>query len=159
MSTSDRSLRQGHRLIQLGMVMFLFSLLVGLAVSRFGRGVAIFAVPRLGLAAHLIGLMQGTFLVVAGSLWPKLKLSRATSRIAIWLLVYGFFAAWIVNLLAGVWGAGGAMLPNAAGQAQGTALQEGAIAIGLRTAAVSQIAALIMILWGLRGFSEADSGG
>ena len=158
MNTSDWSLRQGHRLVQLGMLVFLFALFVGLGVSISGHGLPIFAVPRLGLSAHLIGLMQGTFLIATGALWPKLQLTRATSLVGFWLVVYGFFAAWAINVLAAVWGAGSGMLPNAAGQAHGSALQEGVIAIGLRTAAVSQIAALILILWGLRTFAKDNSG-
>lgn len=143
MDTSDWSSRQGHRLLQLGMLVFLIALLVGLAVSQF-------AVPRLGLSAHLIGIMQGLFLMVSGLLWPKLQLTRAMARAAFWLAVYGCFAAWTANVLAGVWGAGNSMLPIAAGAARGSTLQEGIIAIGLRTAAVSLISAAMLILWGLR---------
>ena len=53
-------------------------------------------------------------------------------------------------MLAAVWGAGSSMLPIAAGPARGSALQEGIIAVGLRTAAVSLIAAATLVLWGLR---------
>lgn len=143
MNTSGLSLRQGSRLLQLGILLFLFALLVGLVVPHF-------AVPRLGLSAHLLGIMQGLFLMVAGMLWPKLKLTSAMSRVGFWLAVYGCFAAWTANVLAGVWGAGNSMLPIAAGQARGNMLQEGIIAIGLRTAAASLIAVSILILWGLR---------
>jgi hydroxylaminobenzene mutase len=125
------------------MLVFLIALLVGLAVPQF-------AVPRLGLSAHLIGIMQGLFLMVSGLLWPKLQLTRAMARAAFWLAVYGCFAAWTANVLAGVWGAGNSMLPIAAGAARGSTLQEGIIAIGLRTAAVSLISAAMLILWGLR---------
>lgn len=38
----------------------------------------------------------------------------------------------------------------------GSTLQEGIIAIGLRTGAVSQIAALLPILWDLRGFAGKE---
>lgn len=153
MNNSDWLFHQGRRLVQLGVLLFFFGLLVGLAASNFGGAVTLFAVPRLGLSAHLIALMQGSFLVILGLLWPKLNLNRAVSRIAFWLVVYGFLAGWLANVLAGVWGAGSAMLPNAAGQAHGSTLQEGIIAIGLRTAAVSQIAALLLVLWGLREFA------
>ena len=156
MNNSNWLVLQGRRLVQLGMLLFFFGLLIGLAASNFGGAIHIFALPRAGLSAHLIALMQGTFLVVMGLLWPKLDLTRAASRIAFWLIIYGFLAAWIANVLAGVWGAGGAMLPNAAGQAHGSTLQEGNIAIGLRTGAVSQIAALLLILWGLRGFAGKE---
>lgn len=149
MDTADWSLRQGHRLLQLGILLFLFALLVGLAVPRF-------AVPRLGLSAHLLGIMQGLFLMVIGLLWPRLKLTPAMSRVGFWLALYGCFAAWTANVLAGVWGAGNSMLPIAAGQARGSALQEGIITVGLRTAAVSLIAVAILILWGLRNNEKRD---
>jgi len=147
MDTSDRASRQGHHLLQGGILLFLFALLVGLVIPKF-------AVPRLGLSVHLLGIMQGTFLAVLGLLWSKLKFTRRISWVGFWLVLYGFFAAWIANVLAGVWGAGSSMLPMAAGQAQGSSLQEEIITIGLRTAAGSQITALLLILWGLRGFSE-----
>lgn len=95
--------------------------------------------------------MQGTFLLVAGSLWPKLKLTRAVSRAGSYLAVYGCVAAWTANLLGAVWGAGNSMLPIAAGQARGNVVQERIIAAGLVTAAVSLIAMAMIILWGLRG--------
>ena len=48
-------------------------------------------------------------------------------------------------------------MPMAAGQARGSALQEGIIAVGLRTAAASQIIALLLISWGLRAGVEKHS--
>ena len=80
------------------------------------------------------------------------RLTHATSRVGFWLAVYGCFAAWTANVLAGVWGAGNSMLPMAAGQARGSALQEAIIVTGLRTAAVSLIVVAVLILWGLRAF-------
>lgn len=145
MDTSKLSLRQAHRLFQVGILLFLLAALVGLAVPHF-------AVPRLGLSAHLLGILQGIFLVVIGLLWPKLRLSSAIFRLVYWLLIYGCFAALTANVLAGVWGAGNSMLPIAAGSAHGSLLQEGIITISLRSAAVALVTALILILWGLRVF-------
>jgi hypothetical protein len=45
--TVSVTVRQGHRLLQVGMFLFLAALLVGLAVPSF-------AVPRLGLSSHLL---------------------------------------------------------------------------------------------------------
>jgi len=144
LARQDSRAQDGHHLLRVGIVLFLFALLVGLGVPRF-------AVPRLGLSTHLLGLMQGTFLLVAGSLWPKLTLTRAVSRAGSYLAAYGCIAAWTANLLAALWGAGNSMLPIAAGQARGNVVQERIIAAGLVTAAVSLIAMAIIILWGLRG--------
>jgi hydroxylaminobenzene mutase len=139
----------GQRLLRVGIALFLVALLVGLVVPRF-------AVPRLGLSTHLLGLMQGTFLLVAGSLWPKLRLTRAVSRAGSYLAAYGCIAAWTANLLGALWGAGNSMLPIAAGQARGSVGQERIIAAGLVTAAVSLIAMAMIMLWGLRG-SKPDA--
>src|SRR5436309_1795453 len=132
MSTTDVSpevttalARHGRRLLQIGAFLFLLALLTGLIVQKF-------AVPRLGLSAHLLGLMQGLFLMVTGLIWPKLIFTGKVSRIALCLVVYGCFAAWAANLLAGYWGAGNSLLPIAAGTARGSTVQETIIVVGLR---------------------------
>lgn len=144
MTPPDSKARQGHRLLQVGMLFFLGALLIGLAVPRF-------TVPRLGLSAHLLGLMQGLFLTVTGLLWPRLKLVPAAARLGSWLAVYGCLAPLPATLLASTWGAGNTMLPLTAGQAHGSPLQEGAITVLLRSGGASLIAVAIVILWGLRG--------
>ena len=73
MDSLDGSSRQGHRLLQLGMLLFLFALIVGLVMPAL-------AVPRLGLSTHLLGIMQGIFLMVLGVLWPRLRLTRVMGR-------------------------------------------------------------------------------
>lgn len=134
----------GHRLIQLGVSLFLIGLLVGLAVP-------VFAVPRLALSVHLLGLMQGIFLSVVGILWSRLKLPRGALIAAFWLLAYGCVAAWTSNLLGALWGAGNSIVPIAAGAARGSALQEMVITIGLRSGGLALIVGTALLLWGLRG--------
>jgi len=131
-------------MLQLGVLLFLLGLLVGSVVPAL-------AVPRLGLSAHLLGVTEGTFLIVIGLLWPRLNLGPRTSRVGFWLAVYGCFAVWAPAVLGGVWGAGNVMMPIAAGQARGTAVQEGIIMAGLVTGAVAMVAVCVLILWGLRG--------
>jgi hydroxylaminobenzene mutase len=134
----------GHRLIQFGVSLFLIGLLIGLAVPFF-------AVPRLALSVHLLGLMQGLFLSVVGILWPRLKFTRAIETGAFWLLVYGCIAAWTSNLLGAIWGAGNSIVPIAAGAARGSEIQEMIIVIGLRSGGLALIAGTVLLLWGLRG--------
>jgi hydroxylaminobenzene mutase len=143
MGMSDAT-RQGHRLLQVGVSLFLYALLLGLIVPQF-------AVPRLALSAHLLAIMQGLFLMAVGSFWPRLRLAPGASRAAFWLLVYGCLATGAANLLGAAWAAGNTMLPIAAGAAHGSALQEGIIGAGLRTGGVALIASTLLILWGLRG--------
>jgi hydroxylaminobenzene mutase len=140
---AGEQMRQGHRLIQVGVSLFLIALLTGLVVHKM-------PLPRLALSAHLLGIMQGTFLAIVGLLWPRLKLGRMSSKVTFVLIVYGCLAAWFANFLGAIWVAGGAMVPFAAGDARGSALQESIIKVGLRTAAASLILALLFLLWGLR---------
>ncbi len=135
--------RDAHRLLQAGGLLFLLGLLVGFAVPRV-------VVPRLGLSTHLLGMMQGTFLLVAGLLWPKLSLSRSTSRIGHVVAIYGCLAPWTANLLGALWGAGNTMLPMAAEGARGSSLQEGTIRVLLVSGALCLVSMAILILWGLR---------
>ena len=148
MDTLNWRMRQAHRLLQLGILLFLLGLLVGIAVPRF-------AVPRLALSVHLLGLMQGLFLLILGLLWPRLKFMPRLSTIAFWLAVYGCLGAWTANLLGAIWGAGNTIVPIAAGSARGSDLQEGIINVLLRTAAVSLIATAVLVFWGLRGKPDA----
>jgi (hydroxyamino)benzene mutase len=143
MDTSTFAARQAHRLIQIGFSFFLLAALIGLVVPRF-------AVPRVALSAHLIGILQGIFFIAVGTAWNRMALSTAMSRTAFWLLIYGGMAALASDLLAGVWGAGNSILPMAAGTAHGTTFQEAVINIGFRSAGASIIVALVLILWGLR---------
>src|SRR3954452_7243456 len=139
----DRSNHDALLLLRSGVLLFLVALLVGLVVPTF-------AVPRLGLSVHLLGLLQGMFLMVLGLIWPQLRLTRGMGRLGAGLAVYGCLAAWTANLLAAIWGAGNSMLPIAAGTAHGSRIQELVITVALRTAAISLIAATVVVLWGLR---------
>lgn len=150
MDESDWMPHQAHRLLQVGILLFLSALFIGLAVPAF-------AVPRLALSAHLLGIMQGIFLMVTGLLWSRLRFTKSMSRLAFGLVVYGCLGAWTANILAGVWGAGSPMLPIAAGEARGTELQETIIKLILRIAAISLIAAVTLIAWGLRTSGVANS--
>src|SRR5512142_1503509 len=131
-----------HRLLQCGILLLLISLIVGVAVPQF-------AVPRLALSTHLLGIMQGVFLMVLGLLWPRLRLSAAAGRAALIMVAYGCFAAWGANLLGAIWGAGNSIVPIAAGHARGTGAQELIINVMLRSAAVALIVSVSMVGWGL----------
>jgi (hydroxyamino)benzene mutase len=147
--TPDWAQRQGHRLLQIGVLLFLGALFVGLFVPQF-------AVPRLGLSVHLLGLLQGIFLMVLGLLWPRLLVSPTAGRVGVFLVVYGCVAALTANFLAAFRGAGHGMLPIAAGAAHGTSIEETLISVALRSAAASLIVANILVLWGLRRFSGPE---
>jgi hypothetical protein len=80
--------------------------------------------PRMGLSSHLEGVMNGTFLVVLGLVWPHLRLRALLLRAAYWLALVGAYFNWAVTLAAAAWGAGGATMPLVAGGHLGTPDQE-----------------------------------
>jgi hydroxylaminobenzene mutase len=143
MDSSSIRAREAQRLLQVGIGLFLFAVLVGFAIPHF-------TVPRIALSAHLIGMLQGMFLTVVGLLWPRLTLTSGQLKITFWLLVYEAVAATLSNLLAAAWGAGNTMIPMAAGAAHGSNGQEIVITIGLRSTALSLVVALLLVVWGLR---------
>jgi hydroxylaminobenzene mutase len=133
--------RQARHLLRLGLALFLLALLVGIFVPGF-------AAPRLALSAHLLGVLQGTFLVAAAAVWRRLNLGRTISWLTFWLLAYGCVAAWLANVLGAYWGAGNTLLPIAAGSAHGSALQEGAIVVLLRRSGIALVVAIALMLQG-----------
>ncbi len=140
--------RQAHRLVQAGLAMFVLAAVIGLFVQKF-------ALPRVALSAHLIGILQGVFFIALGSAWSRLVLGPGLSRLAFWLLLYGGVAALGADLLAAAWGAGGSIVPLAAGSAKGTAFQEALVNAGFRSAGAAIIIAPLLLLWGLRRPAEA----
>ena len=143
MNPSIRLAHQGHRLLQIGVVLFIFSSLEGFVIPTL-------PVPRLGLSVHTLSGLQGVIMIVLGLMWPKLSLGTNASRIAFWFFVYSAFATLIPYILAAIWGAGNTIIPLAAGGAQGSALQEAVIGVILYTAAPTDLISLALILWGLR---------
>ncbi len=132
-----------YRLLQLGMGLFLLGLLTGFTLPALAN-------PRMGLASHLEGILNGVFLLILGVLWPRLALSRWQARFTFGLVIYGTFANWSATLLAAIWGAGSAM-PIAAAGNQGLPWQEGVLNLLLYSLSFAMVAVSGLVLWGLRG--------
>lgn len=124
-----------------GFGLLLVAMIVGLLVP-------LFADPRRAVSAHVLGIVQGILLVVVGQVWPRLAFPKPVSIVAAVLLLYGCAAAWLANLAAAIWRAGGATFPLV--EARGSAGQELIIAIGLRSSALALLCAIVLALIGLR---------
>jgi hydroxylaminobenzene mutase len=150
MNTPTANSSLGHRLLQLGILLFLLGLLTGFVVPLLVN-------PRMGLSSHLEGILNGIFLVLLGLVWPKLRLSRFWLLAAFWLAIYGTFANWSTTLLAAFWGAGSSMMPLAARGLEGTPTQEAIIDFFLYSLSFAMIAVCVIVLWGLTaGRRKAD---
>jgi (hydroxyamino)benzene mutase len=129
-------------LLQLGIFLFLLGLLTGLVIPRLSN-------PRMGLASHLEGVLNGMFLVVLGLLWRRLSLSSTWLTITFWLAIYGTFANWLATFLAAFWAAG-SLMPMAAMGRHGSPRQEGVIRFLLVTLSVATVAVCLIVIVGLR---------
>ena len=138
-----------RRLLWHGMFMFLLGLCTGLAEPLFAN-------TRMGLAAHLEGVMNGTFVLALGSVWSEVALTLSLKRATYWLLLYGTYANWGVTTLAAIFGTG-ALSPITAPGLSAQPWQESLVTTGFVTVGIAIIAATVLILWGLRRDAREDN--
>jgi (hydroxyamino)benzene mutase len=86
---------RNRRLIWHGMFLFLLGLVTGLLEQRFTN-------MRMGIAAHLEGVMNGTFLVALGAIWSEDRLASPAKPTAYWGTLYATYANWMFTTLAAV---------------------------------------------------------
>ena len=130
-----------------GFFLFLIGLLTGLAEPHVTN-------PRMGLAAHLEGLMNGTFLIALGAVWPHVRLPPSLSAGAYWSALYGTYANWITTFFAAAVGTKSMTLLSGAGYG-GSPWQEALVTAGFVTVGVAMLAASILVLWGLHRAAPA----
>jgi hydroxylaminobenzene mutase len=131
-----------RRMIWHGMFLFLLGLLTGLVEQQFAN-------VRMGLAAHLEGVMNGTFLIALGAVWNEVRLSPRWKAAAFWSALYGTYANWAVTTLAAVFGTG-AMSPISATGRNAAAWQERIVTIGFVSVGIVIITTAVLVLIGLR---------
>jgi (hydroxyamino)benzene mutase len=131
-----------RRLMWHGMFLFLLGLITGLLENQFTN-------TRMGLAAHLEGVMNGTFLVALGAIWTQVKLSPGLKRANYWSALYGTYANWGITTLAAIFGTGTLSPITAAGRSA-QPWQESLVGAGFMTVGLAIIAATVLVLWGLR---------
>jgi (hydroxyamino)benzene mutase len=132
-----------RKLKMLGMFLFLLGLLTGFVTMSLKN-------PRMGLAAHLEGVMNGTFLVIAGFIWTELRLFNGVKKIALWALIYGTFFNWIFTLVAAIFGTS-KMTPITGKGFNGTPLHENIVTGGFITVGVAMVFSVAVFTYGLRG--------
>src|SRR5262245_48909735 len=110
---------QRRRLLWHGMFLFLLGLLTGFVEQKFTN-------PRMGLAAHLEGVMNGIFLVALGSAWSEVRLSPRLKLATYWSALYGTYVNWAATALAAVFGTA-ALSPITGAGHSGQPWQESAV--------------------------------
>jgi hydroxylaminobenzene mutase len=132
-----------RRLMWHGIFLFLLGLFTGFAESHVAN-------VRMGLAAHLEGVMNGIFLVAVGAMWPHVKLAANAKATAFWLTLYGTYLNWLITLLAAIFGTG-ALSPITAPGRSGLPWQESLVTAGFMSVGIAIVLASLLMLWGLRG--------
>jgi (hydroxyamino)benzene mutase len=122
--------------------LFLIGLLTGFAEQHFTN-------TRMGLAAHLEGVMNGSFLLALGAVWTQVRLSSRIKGIAYWTVLYGTYGNWFVTSLAAAFGTA-ALSPITAAGHSGQPWQETAVMLGFLSVGITIITASVLVLWGLR---------
>jgi len=131
-----------RRLMWHGMFLFLLGLVTGFVEQRFAN-------VRMGLAAHLEGVMNGTFLIALGAIWTEVKLPPPTKAIAYWTALYGTYVNWLVTMLAAVFGTA-ALSPISAAGHSGQPWQESLVTAGFLSVGVVIVTFSVVVLWGIR---------
>jgi hydroxylaminobenzene mutase len=131
-----------RRLIWHGMFLFLIGLVTGFGEQNFANS-------RMGLAAHLEGVMNGTFLIALGAAWIEVRMPPPAKAIAYWTALYGTYGNWAVTTFAAVFGTS-ALSPIAGAGRIGLPWQETFVSVAFPTIGVAMIATCVLALYGFR---------
>jgi hydroxylaminobenzene mutase len=131
-----------RRLIWHGMFLFLLGLLTGFVETKFAN-------PRMGLAAHLEGVMNGTFLIALGAVWMEVRLSAKLKATAYWTALYGAYVNWATTALGAALGAA-ALSPITSAGHNALPWQETLMTTLFMSVGLAIVGSAVLVLWGLR---------
>ena len=135
--------------IQLGFVLIMLALL-----SAFGM--PLFRSPRLGLAAHVVGITGGLVLIVMGALARSFVLGARASAVMMWSWVYSAYANWLGSLSGAITGAS-RLTPIAGAGTSADALSEGIVSFLLMSLALAALIGTALAVYGFRKPREAEA--
>ena len=131
-----------RRLIWHGMFLFLLGLLTGFVETKFTN-------QRMALAAHLEGVMNGTFLVALGAVWLEVRLSAKLKTAAYWSALYGAYVNWATTALGAALGAA-ALSPVTSAGHHALPWQETLMTALFLSVGLAIVGSSVLVLWGLR---------
>jgi hydroxylaminobenzene mutase len=131
-----------RRLLWHGILIVLLGLASGVLVP-------ILANPRMGVAAHVGGVMSGLLLLLVGLFWQELHLAERTEKLTFWLFLYASYSGWLAQLLAAAFGTSWAT-PIAGAGFRGADWQEYLVYVIAVSFSAAISIACGLALWGLR---------
>src|ERR1700761_2241263 len=130
-----------RRLMWHGMFLFLLGLLTGFVEPRFAN-------IRMGLAAHLEGVMNGILLIGLGAIWTEVRLPPRLKAMAFWIALIGTYGNWLMTTTAAVFGTS-ALSPITGTLHGGQPWQEKVVTVGFMAVGIAIVACALFVLWGL----------
>lgn len=134
-------LNRRHNLYVAGVGLFLLALITGMIFPSLPN-------PRMGLSAHLVGLLGGLFLIALGLIWPEKDLPPSLDALAFYLVIFGAYANLCTTFLAATF-ATNRLTPLAGSGHLAQAWQEDIVTSGLILSSVSMVTVCVLVLWGL----------
>jgi len=135
-----------RRLAMHGALLFLLGLATGFVAPVLEN-------PRMGLSAHLEGLMNGIFLLALSAVWGRVRLSPRRGAAAFWLLLYGTYVNWASVLLGAATGAS-RLMPIAGAGHTGAPWAEALVGFGLLSISLAMVAGVALVVSGLVARAE-----
>lgn len=150
---SNKLIMENQRrfLISAGVLLFILALGIGLVMPWLAN-------IRMGLSAHLVGILGGLFLIAIGAIWPlqnlPMKWGTAAARLGVFssylnLCATFFAAAFSTNRLTPLAGSG----------RLADAWKENIVTGGLVLSSLAMVSCCILLLWGLRRAKAAATAG
>lgn len=128
-------------LFSAGILLFLLALGVGMIMPLLPN-------MRMGLSAHLVGILGALFLIALGSLWSHLYVRPRWDRWIRWLAIFGTYSNLITVLLSAIF-ATSRLTPLAGSGHLAAPWQENIVTFGLVSSSTAMVAVCILVLWGL----------
>jgi hydroxylaminobenzene mutase len=135
-----------HRLLFHGFLLFLAGLVTGLIAYGLEN-------PRMGVSAHLEGILNGVFLVGLGLAWSRLALGDRQRALCFWTALIGAYANWAIPLFSAVVGASQPILVGAGHQA--APWQEALLRASPVVGVLPPVVCASLAVWGLRSGARA----
>jgi (hydroxyamino)benzene mutase len=121
-----------------------------------GLFIPLYANPRAGLAAHVLGITEGMFLAIAGFAYPQLKLSFLLARSSFWMLIISAYVGLLGQFLSAAFGLKRILVITGAGTGEGNIWMETIVEIATKSISVLLIFACAIVLFGLRKIEKAE---
>ena len=133
---------QRRFLISAGVLLFLLALVTGMIMPWLAN-------IRMGLSAHLVGLIGGLFLIAIGAIWPMQNLPGIWSGVALRLAVFSLYLNLCTTVFAAAFSTN-RLTPLAGSGRLADAWKENVVTGGLTLSSVAMVSFCVLLLWGLR---------